>query len=439
MCTSSRCGWVLVLGFYRMLVRRVREALLLPASQFWVTNGVPRLAALVTLFCAILTSQTSAKTPGTVHCYGGWCHRVSTIDEMHSMVGQRGYLRASYYDDCRVDRFNACGLTSSGEVFRPDRADNAASPIFPDGTVLLAYNPANGSAAVLRVNSTGPYRGDRRLDVSRATAEKLGFQKKGVADLAVTVLKSPEPEDARYKKLRTYARVPGYIGNFKNFDAAHDAAINGLNMQLELTMAALDSGLDPELMPPDPRAALKDLPRVEVAAVPARERVFASPPEWDARTSEIVHVKLTDRPETVPEAQIITLAQGPLPAGVPERPGSNVIAAMEQSVPARMVGQEDQRNSQDVDVETSPVTPTTVAKSASAMARLAAFIEAARAEARIKSGWSIARNDRLESTWGEQIHAFIHDARVKARASVVRDGVMQRFTAELTLKARRYR
>ncbi len=422
-----------------MFVRCVRGARSLPASQFWVTNGFPPLAVLVTLFCAIFTAPTSAKTPGTVHCYGGWCHRVSTIDEMHSMVGQRGYLRASYYDDCRVDRFNACGLTSSGEVFRPDRADNAASPIFPDGTVLLAYNPANGNAAVLRVNSTGPYRGDRRLDVSRATAERLGFQKKGVADLAVTVLKTPEPEDARYKKLRTYTRVPGYIGNFGSFDAAHDAAISGLNMQLNSTMAALDSGLDPDLLPPDPRAALKDLPRIEVAAVPVRELVFASPPEWDARTSEIVHVQLTVRPEAVPETQISTLAEGPSPPGVPERAESDEIAAIEQAVPTGMVGQEDQRITQDVDVETSPAAPATIAKSASAMARLAAFIEVARVEARIKSGWSVARHERLEGTWSEQIHAFIHDARLKARASVARDGVMQRFTAELTLKARRYR
>ncbi len=290
---------------------------MLPAGQIAVANGVLLGAALVTIGCAILSAEARAKTPGTIHCYGGWCHRVSTVDEMHSMVGQRGYLRASYYDDCRVDRFNACGLTSSGEVFRPDQADNAASPIFPDGTVLLAYNPENGNAAILRVNSTGPYRGDRRLDVSRATAEKLGFKKKGVADLAVTVIRSPEPEDARYKKLRSYAPVPGYIGKFKSFDAAHDAALSGLKMQLDTKTAALDSGLDPDLFPPDHRVALAAMPRVEVVAVPVRELLFSYPPQGQARTSEINHIGTGAEPETLRAASAVTLKSGELPALVP--------------------------------------------------------------------------------------------------------------------------
>ena len=260
-----------------------------PADRSDVREGKPLGAALVGMLCAIFAADAGAKTPGTIHCYGGWCHRVSTIDEMHSMVGQRGYLRASYYDDCRVDRFNACGLTSSGEVFRPDQADNAASPIFPDGTILLTYNPENGSAVVVRVNSTGPYRGDRRLDVSRATAEKLGFQKKGVADLLVTVIKSPEPEDARYKKMRNYTRVPGYIGKFKSFDAAHDAAIAGLNMQLESIVAALDSGLDPALLPPDLRVALASVPRIGITALPVREVVFSSHPDGRARARDLAN------------------------------------------------------------------------------------------------------------------------------------------------------
>ena len=49
--------------------------------------------------------------------------------------------------ECRRDRFNPCGLTASGEAFRPNDADNAASPIYPEGTVLLVRNPSNGEAA----------------------------------------------------------------------------------------------------------------------------------------------------------------------------------------------------------------------------------------------------------------------------------------------------
>lgn len=204
----------------------------LPVRDAWRSSvgacGWLIAAVLGVAVFAACTSSSHAKTPGGTHCYGKTCHRVSTLEEMNGMVGRHGFLKASFYDDCRVDRFNSCALTSSGEVFRPDLADNAASPIFPDGTVILAYHPISRKAAVLRVNSAGPYWGDRRLDVSRATAEKLGFRSKGVAELMVTVVKPPEPEEARYRKMRRYAPVPGYIGTFASFEDAHTAALGKL-------------------------------------------------------------------------------------------------------------------------------------------------------------------------------------------------------------------
>lgn len=203
------------------------------------------LGAIAALVCVLLPAVSAAKTPGTVHCYGGFCHRINSVDEMDAMVGRRGVLKASYYDDCKRDRFNPCGLTSSGAVFRPDRPDNAASPIFPDGTVLLTYNPQTRLAAVLRVTSAGPYRDDRTLDVSRATAEHLGFLKQGVATLEVVVLKSPEEHEARYKKLRDYAPVPGFLGLFDTFEKAHDTALARMQLNgARVTVAAIDTKSD---------------------------------------------------------------------------------------------------------------------------------------------------------------------------------------------------
>ncbi len=404
-----------------------------------VVKGWLHGAVAVTLGCLLLTGEARAKTPGTIHCYGGWCHRVSTIDEMHTMVGQRGYLRASYYDDCRIDRFNACGLTSSGEVFRPDQADNAASPIFPDGTVLLAYNPENGNAAVLRVNSTGPYRGDRRLDVSRATAEKLGFKKKGVADLAVTVISSPEPEDARYQKLRAYTGVPGYIGTFKNFDAAHDAALVSLKMQLETQTAALDDGLDPALLPENPRAVIASMPRLDVSAIPVRDFVFASQPEGSARTSEIVHIGRASEPETLSEPMGATVREGPRPADTMESVERVVIAAIDHSSSIGPLGQQEFKIVQESDATHRGLIKIGASFDGTLFTRLTAFVEAARAEARLKNASRAAAGSLQQLSWSERLFAFAQDARFKARASVVQGGAIQRFTAELTLKARRYR
>lgn len=179
-------------------------------------------AILIVGGAAVPTAE--AKSPGARYCFHGFCHRVGTLAQTDTLVGWRGYIIASYYDSCRLDRLNPCGLTSSGAVFRPDLPDNAASPLLPDGTVILAYNPKTGDASVLRVTNAGPYSGKRKLDVSRAAAEKLGFRKQGVAALVINVLQSPTKGEASYVRKREYPPVPGYLGRFETVDIALDAA-----------------------------------------------------------------------------------------------------------------------------------------------------------------------------------------------------------------------
>lgn len=132
-----------------------------------------------------------AKTPGKTYCINGVCHRVKTIAEMETLVGHEEVVVASYYDDCKVDKHNPCTALSSGEEFRPDLPDNAASPVYPNGTILILSNPKTEKQVLVRVNNSGPYRKGRMLDVSRAAAEQLGFLKKGVARLKVTVISGP--------------------------------------------------------------------------------------------------------------------------------------------------------------------------------------------------------------------------------------------------------
>ena len=195
-------------GSFAQVMRVLRSAFLVP----------PLLLALAATIFSTVSAE--AKTPGKTYCFNGICHRVNTIQEMVTLVGKDQTFKTSFYDDCKRDRYNPCGLTSSGEVFRPNDADNAASPIYPNGTVLLLRNPANGQTAVVRVNNAGPYWGKRKLDVSRGAAEKLGFKKRGVADLEVRVVAAPTLAEAKYKKNRRYAPVPGSIGMFASLDRA---------------------------------------------------------------------------------------------------------------------------------------------------------------------------------------------------------------------------
>lgn len=169
---------------------------------------------------AIMSAPVEAKTPGKTYCFVGKCHRVKTIEETQALVGVEQAVTASHYDDCSKDRYNPCGLTSSGERFHPDRPDNTASPVYPDGTQLLVWSPKTQRALVVRVNNAGPYWGNRTLDLSRAAAEKLGFEGEGVAQLKLKVIKAPELAETQYKKNRDYAPVPGDIGQYASLDDA---------------------------------------------------------------------------------------------------------------------------------------------------------------------------------------------------------------------------
>jgi rare lipoprotein A len=176
-------------------------------------------------------TPTEAKTPGSTYCYYGVCHRVKTIEETKALVGVEETITASHYDDCKHDRYNPCGLTSSGERFYADRPDNTASPIYPDGTMLLVWSPDTGRALVVRVNNAGPYWGDRTLDLSRAAADRLGYEGAGIGKLQVRVIKAPEPEEAVYVENRTYSPVPGDIGRYSSLDAAEQGMAVAMALQ----------------------------------------------------------------------------------------------------------------------------------------------------------------------------------------------------------------
>ena len=203
-----------------------------------VAAAFPPLAAIAAALLTItLAAPAEAKTPGKTYCFYKVCHRVNTIPEMVALVGQDRVFNTSFYDDCKRDRYNPCGLTSSGEQFRPLDADNAASPIYPNGTVLMLRNPDNGEAAVVRVNNAGPYWGKRMLDVSRGVAEKLGFNKRGVANLEVRVVSAPTLAEATYKKNRSYDPVPGPIGQYASLDRAQGG------MMVAMAMNAMSGSL----------------------------------------------------------------------------------------------------------------------------------------------------------------------------------------------------
>jgi rare lipoprotein A (peptidoglycan hydrolase)/tetratricopeptide (TPR) repeat protein len=244
----------------------------------------------------------TAKTPGQVHCYGGFCHRVKAIDEMPSLVGNVTDVVATFYDSPDKDRFNTGTLTSSGEVFDAEMSTRTSSSIYPDGTELLVWNPANGRAAHVRVNDFGPFFLNRTLDLTRRVADDLDFVKAGVASLRLIVVFAPSTAEATYKRERTYPKVRGYLGMMDRAEFERTGA--------ELTVEALSRNgrprnpwalaSEPSTMVHKYRQSLAQAPEippprssdyeVRVAAAPAvgshRMDVLADMHAWDAAPSD---------------------------------------------------------------------------------------------------------------------------------------------------------
>jgi rare lipoprotein A len=171
---------------------------------------------------------------------------VKTIEETWRDIGRTRIVTASYYDDAKVDRFNPSNVTSSGEIYNPSRPDNAASPEYPDGTKLLVWSPETKKTLVVRVNTAGPYHGQRKLDLSRAAAETLGFRRQGVTRLHVRVLEPPTIAEARHRRGRTYAAVPGFVGMFESVDSA----LVGVGRALASLLVAPAVAATPVVTPP---------------------------------------------------------------------------------------------------------------------------------------------------------------------------------------------
>ncbi len=89
---------------------------------------------------------------------------------------------ASWYGDDFHGR-----LTANGEVFDM-HALTAAHPTLPMPSVVRVTNLENGRTIVVRVNDRGPFVKDRLIDLSRAAASRLGFQRAGVTRVRVKFL-----------------------------------------------------------------------------------------------------------------------------------------------------------------------------------------------------------------------------------------------------------
>ncbi len=106
---------------------------------------------------------------------------------------------ASWYGDQFHGR-----RTANGEVFDMTLL-SAAHTTLPLPSLVEVTNLKNGRRTIVRVNDRGPFVGDRIIDMSRAAAKKLGFEREGIAKVRVRYLgrarlAAAAPKDRRQAK-----------------------------------------------------------------------------------------------------------------------------------------------------------------------------------------------------------------------------------------------
>jgi rare lipoprotein A (peptidoglycan hydrolase) len=86
-------------------------------------------------------------------------------------------------------------LTSSGEVYNQNEM-TAASRTLPIGSEARVTNLKTGKSVVVRINDRGPFVKGRGIDLSRAAAESIGLNRRGIAKVRVTRLKDSTTEES---------------------------------------------------------------------------------------------------------------------------------------------------------------------------------------------------------------------------------------------------
>jgi rare lipoprotein A len=81
--------------------------------------------------------------------------------------------------------------TASGEMFDQEML-TAAHPTLPIPSLVQVTNLENGREVIVRVNDRGPFVGERLIDLSRRSAEVLGFEQQGQARVHIRYL-GPAP------------------------------------------------------------------------------------------------------------------------------------------------------------------------------------------------------------------------------------------------------
>jgi len=145
------------------------------------------------------------------------------VGSPYTIKGKRYYPAVNYgYNETGIASWygpNFHGkMTANGERFDENEL-TAAHKTLPLPSIVRVTNLENGRSLIVRVNDRGPYAHGRIIDMSKRSAELLGFKNKGVAKVRVQIL---EPESkmvanvAKSGKSTNGMEVPMNRPNYKS-------------------------------------------------------------------------------------------------------------------------------------------------------------------------------------------------------------------------------
>ena len=202
---------------------------------------------------------------------GRWFH--PREDSRYDKVGV-----ASWYGELFHGRY-----TANGEIYDMN-ALTAAHPTLPLPTYARVTNLGNGRSLVVRVNDRGPYAHDRIIDMSKRSAELLGFKRNGTTQVRVRYLaRAPLSGDDTYERQmlasQRWARTAGLTGPPRS-SAAPDwkplAAEEGAETNIKVAAAPsrnIAAEPAPSNLPPGPAKQAKE------AATRPESLAALTPPE----------------------------------------------------------------------------------------------------------------------------------------------------------------
>ncbi len=166
--------------------------------------------------------------------------------------------------------------TANGEVFDQNLV-TAAHPTLPMPIYARVTNLENGRSLVVRVNDRGPFVADREIDLSRRSAELLGYLKQGTARVRVQYLRRA-PLEGDVSDVQSVVAENGFTSpppqqpsDRDNVIAAPTEAVQVASLTPTYPVSAAAGTLLPTDMAPIP-----DAPAATPA--PAQSSTVATPP-----------------------------------------------------------------------------------------------------------------------------------------------------------------